>query len=157
MQKFKIVLIEPEIPQNTGNIMRLAAVTDIPLVLVGKLGFSLSEKQLRRAGMDYIKDINLTIIPTIDQYLNTNPNMKIITTKSDTMRYTDIDIRGNNINFDIVFGSESSGLPLYFYENYKDNLYRIPMKKSARSLNLSSAVAIVMYHLIGIDNFIDLY
>ncbi len=153
MKNLRIVLIEPDIPQNTGNIMRLAAVTSTSLLLVGKLGFSLSEKHLKRAGMDYINDVDLQIITTIDEYLEDNRSRYFLTTKC-TKLYTDIP---NDIEAcDIVFGSESEGLPQEFYSKYSDQLYTIPMKKGFRSLNLSSSVAIVTYHLLSRNGFIDI-
>ena len=153
MNKFRIVLIEPDIPQNTGNIMRLAAVTSTPLILVGKLGFSLSEKHLKRAGMDYINDVDLQIITTIDEYLEEGRNRCFLTTKCNKL-YTDIP---KNIEpFDIVFGSETDGLPQEFYDKFSDHLYTIPMKKNARSLNLASSVAVVTYHLLSRNGFIDI-
>ncbi len=153
MSKLRIVLIEPDIPQNTGNIMRLAAVTSVPLVLVGKLGFSLSEKHLKRAGMDYINDVDLQIITTIDEYLEDSRNRCFLTTKCSQI-YTSIP---KNIEpFDIVFGSETDGLPQEFYSKYTDHLYTIPMKKGARSLNLASSVAIVTYHLLSRNGFTDI-
>lgn len=153
MNKIRIVLIEPDIPQNTGNIMRLAAVTSTPLLLVGKLGFSLSEKHLKRAGMDYIDDVDLQIITTIDEYLEEDRHRCFLTTKC-TKLYTDIP---ENIEpFDIVFGSESEGLPHEFYSKYADQLYTIPMRKDARSLNLASSVAIVTYHLLSRNGFTDI-
>ena len=153
MNKFRIVLIEPDIPQNTGNIMRLAAVTSVPLVLVGKLGFSLSEKHLKRAGMDYINDVDLRIITTIDEYLKEGRNRCFLTTKCNKL-YTDIP---ENIEpYDLVFGSETEGLPQEFYSKFNDQLYTIPMKKDARSLNLASSVAIVTYHLLSRNGFVDI-
>ncbi len=153
---FRIVLIEPEIPQNTGNIGRLCASTGISLVLVGKLGFSLDDKYLKRSGMDYWQYVNIIRYLTIDEYLNNALPFAAISTKGSKI-YSDIYKNYNKYNdFDIVFGCESGGLPKFFYTDFIDNLYRIPMKKDIRSLNLSSAVAIVSYNLLENFNFLDL-
>ncbi len=147
---FRIVLIEPEIPQNTGNIARLTVACDIELVLVGKLGFSLDEKQVRRSGMDYWKYVKLTRYETVAEYIATNPNIYAISTKGVKL-YTDIfsDNEANNLgDFDLVFGAEGSGLPKFMYEDYADRLYRIPMLGGIRSLNLSTSVGVVAYNLL---------
>ncbi len=153
---FRIVLIEPEIPQNTGNIGRLCASTGIELVLVGKLGFSLDDKYLKRSGMDYWNHVKLSRFTTVDDYINSNFNFVAISTKGKKV-YSDIydDYKGIN-SFDIVFGCESSGLPKFMYDKFEDKLYRIPMKKDIRSLNLSSSVAVVSYNLLEKFSFIDL-
>lgn len=149
---FRIVLIEPEIPQNTGNIARLCAATGIELILVGKLGFSIDDKYVKRAAMDYWQYVNVTHIKTIDEYLDNLTNeICAISTKGHKL-YTDINIKENK-NIDIVFGSEGAGLPKFMYEKYSENLYRIPMKEGLRSLNLSSSVAVVAYHMLHKLNF----
>lgn len=144
---FRIVLIEPEIPQNTGNIARLCAATDIELVLVGKLGFSLDDKYLKRAGMDYWQVVKYSHILTLDEYFSNIGNFACISTKGEAA-YTEIPVSIDE-NIDILFGSEGSGLPKFVYEQYKDKLYRIPMKENLRSLNLSSSVAVISYHLLN--------
>lgn len=153
---FRIVLIEPEIPQNTGNIARLCAATGIDLILVGKLGFSIDDKYVKRAAMDYWQHVNVCHIKTIDEYINNVTNeICAISTKGNKI-YTDIDVSGNK-DIDIIFGSEGAGLPKFMYEKYSDNLYRIPMKEGLRSLNLSSSVAVVSYHMLHKLNFPNLY
>lgn len=152
---FRIVLLEPEIPQNTGNIARLCASTGIELILVGRLGFSIDDKHLKRAAMDYWEHVNITHIKTLDEYFEANNNFYAISTKGHK-NYTEITINPNN-KIDILFGSEGAGFPKFVYEKYKDRLYRIPMKTGFRSLNLSSSAAIVSYHLLHKLNFPDLF
>lgn len=152
---FRIVLLEPEIPQNTGNIARLCASTGIELILVGRLGFSIDDKYLKRAAMDYWERVNVTHIKTLDEYFEANNNFYAISTKGHK-NYTEITINSNN-KIDILFGSEGEGFPKFVYEKYKDRLYRIPMKTGFRSLNLSSSVAIVSYYLLHKLNFPDLF
>ena len=133
MTKINIVLYEPEIPQNTGNIARLCACTGASLYLVGKLGFSLSNKYTKRAGLDYWDSVDLHKIDTMDELLemNKNANFYYLTTKTRKL-YTDIEYKDGDF---IVFGPETSALT-------------IPMKEGQRSLNLSNSVAIVAYEAI---------
>lgn len=151
---FRIVLLEPEIPQNTGNIARLCSSTGVELVLVGRLGFSLNDKYLKRAAMDYWEDAHITHIKTLDEYFNQNNNFVAISTKGHN-NYTEIKLNTHS-KIDIIFGSEGVGLPEFIYKNHAEQLYRIPMKVGARSLNLSSAVAIVSYSLLNKLNFPNL-
>lgn len=140
--------MEPEIPQNTGNIGRLCAASGLGLVLVGSLGFSLDDKYLKRSGMDYWQSLHLTRFPMVEEYLSSATPFAAVSTKGGRP-YTEI--YGNYKDFpsfDIVFGCESSGLPGFMYEKYPDRLYRIPMLPGVRSLNLSSAVAAAVYSLL---------
>lgn len=152
---FRIVLLEPEIPQNTGNIARLCASTGIELVLVGRLGFSIDDKHLKRAAMDYWEHVSVTHIKTLEEYFEADNNFFAISTKGHK-NYTEININPND-KIDILFGSEGVGFPKLVYEKYVDRLYRIPMKTGFRSLNLSSSAAIVSYHLLHKLNFPDLF
>lgn len=148
-----IVLIEPEIPQNTGNIARLCAATGAPLILVGKLGFSLSDKYLKRAGMDYWEHVSWRHLDTVEQFFaqHDTAQMAFISTKGAKV-YTEIsaDIAANGY---LVFGRESTGLPPFVYEAYRSQLYRIPMREGIRSLNLSSSAALSLYHLLEKGGF----
>lgn len=145
---FKIVLLEPEIPQNTGNIGRLAVALGAELVLVGSLGFDLDEKKLRRAGMDYWSKLRLSLISLDEFYSSIDEHTAFISTKG-SIFYNKLD---NNIS-QIVFGNESSGFPKIIYDKYSDKLYRIPMIKGTRSINLATSVGIVSYHLAYINGF----
>lgn len=151
---FRIVLLEPEIPQNTGNIARLCASTGIELILAGRLGFSIDDKYLKRAAMDYWNYVKVTHIKTLDEYFAQNNTFYAISTKGKKL-YTEIDVKIEE-NIDIIFGSEGSGLPKFMYEKCSENLYRIPMGEDFRSLNLSSSVAIVAYSLLEKLNFPNL-
>lgn len=142
--KLNIVLYEPEIPQNTGNIARLCACCGASLYLVGKLGFSLSSKYTKRAGLDYWESVDLHKLDSMEQLYNEFPDgtFYYLTTKTDKL-YTDIDFKDGDF---IVFGPETRGLPDKFV---KDSHARtIPMKEGQRSLNLSNSVAIVAYEAI---------
>ena len=141
---FNIVLYEPEIPQNTGNIARLCACTGARLHLVGKIGFSLSSKYTKRAGLDYWDSVDIHRIPSMEELLdiNKNANFYYLTTKSKKL-YTDINFQAGDF---LVFGPETRGLPDKYTQN--ENAITIPMLKGQRSLNLSNSVAVVVYEAI---------
>ena len=144
MKKLNVVLYEPEIPQNTGNIARLCACTDSSLYLVGKLGFSLSDKYTKRAGMDYWENVDLHRVDSLEELMGNNPesNFYFLTTKTKRL-YTQVDFKEGDF---IVFGPESRGLPTEYVTD--KNAITIPMKEGQRSLNLSNSVAIVAYEVI---------
>ena len=141
MSKFNVVLYEPEIPQNTGNIARLCACTGASLYLVGKLGFSLTDKYTKRAGLDYWENVDLHKITSMQELFERFPDGRFyyLTTKS-KKKYTDIEFKDGDF---IVFGPESRGLPSEYVTS--ENALTIPMKEGQRSLNLSNSVAIVAY------------
>jgi len=139
-----IVLFEPEIPQNTGNIGRTCVLTGSKLHLIKPLGFEISDKQIKRTGLDYWKDLNLEVHENWDDFINKYGDSRIyaVTTKG-TRFFDEVTFQDNDF---LLFGRESSGLPDSVRERLKDTLIRIPMiKTSERSLNLSNAVAIVGY------------
>lgn len=139
-----IVLYEPEIPQNTGNIARLCACTGARLYLVGKLGFSLSSKYTKRAGLDYWDSVDLHKVNSMDELFKEFPDGKFyyLTTKT-TKKYTDVEFKDGDF---LVFGPESRGLPAEYVT--AETAITIPMKEGQRSLNLSNSVAIVAYEVI---------
>ena len=144
MPKLNIVLYEPEIPQNTGNIARLCACTGASFYLVGKLGFSLSSKYTKRAGLDYWDSVDLHKINSMEELFQLFPdsNFYYLTTKT-KRKYTDIEFKDGDF---IVFGPETRGLPQEYVT--KNTALTIPMKDGQRSLNLSNSVAIVAYEVI---------
>ena len=144
--KFNIVLFEPEIPQNTGNIVRLCACTGAKLFLVGKLGFSLSDKYLKRAGLDYWNSVEISKYDNLDLLLKDFPdsNFYYLTTKSKN-KYTDVKFKEGDF---FVFGPETRGIPENILFSNPEISLTIPMKDGQRSLNLSNSVAIVLYEAI---------
>ena len=144
MAKLNIVLYEPEIPQNTGNIARLCACIGADLYIIGKIGFSLSNKYTKRAGLDYWDSVNIYRIDSMEELLeaNKNANFYYLTTKSKRV-YTDIKYQTGDF---MVFGPETRGLPEKYVTS--DTAVTIPMKEGQRSLNLSNAVAITAYEVI---------
>tara|TARA_B100001989_G_scaffold63762_1_gene43015 strand:- start:219 stop:686 length:468 start_codon:yes stop_codon:yes gene_type:complete len=152
MNSFGIVLFNPEIPPNTGNIIRLCANTGCCLHLIEPMGFSLNEKSLRRAGMDYVKDVKISIHENIFDFLNKNLfGRYFIVTKYGKEDYTNIKYFKNDC---FIFGSESKGIPkniLNEFENSKK--ISIPMICGSRSLNLSNSVSIVIYEALRQNKF----
>ena len=144
MTHINIVLYEPEIPQNTGNIARLCACTGASLYLVGKLGFSLSDKYTKRAGLDYWDSVDLHKINSMEDLFKQFPDGKFyyLTTKT-TKKYSEVKFEDGDF---IVFGPESRGLPVEYVT--AETALTIPMKEGQRSLNLSNSVAIVAYEMI---------
>ncbi len=146
MKKFNVVLFEPEIPQNTGNIARLCACTGANLYLVGKLGFSLSSKYTKRAGLDYWDNVNVIKVESMDELYEKNVDAKFyyLTTKSKKSFY-EVDFKEGDF---LVFGPETRGLPENLLKDNENTCVTIPMKEGQRSLNLSNSVAIVLYEAI---------
>lgn len=146
-----IVLFEPEIPQNTGNIGRTCVATNTRLHLIEPLGFRLDEKSLRRAGMDYWKDLDVTTYIDFDDFMSKNPGAKIYmaTTKAPNV-YTDVKYEPDCY---IMFGKESAGIPEEILVHHKENSVRIPMVGDIRSLNLGNSVAVVLYEALRQNNF----
>ncbi|MBQ3583966.1 MAG: tRNA (cytidine(34)-2'-O)-methyltransferase [Lachnospiraceae bacterium] len=146
-----IVLFEPEIPQNTGNIGRTCVATGTRLHLIGPMGFKIDEKAVKRAGMDYWKDLDVVEYDGYEDFLAKNPNAKIYyaTTKA-KHRYTDVTYEEDCY---IMFGKESAGIPEEILIENPENCMRIPMNSDIRSLNLSNSVAIVLYEALRQQDF----
>lgn len=146
-----IVLIEPEIPQNAGNIIRTCAVTNCKLYMVKPLGFSLDDKHYKRAGLDYFDKSNITILDSFAQVEEVFKGMPMYfaTTKA-KKRYTDVNYDGDCV---ICFGKESYGIREDILAKYYDSCVRIPMAPKLRSLNLSNSVAIIIYEALRQNDF----
>lgn len=146
-----IILHEPEIPANTGNIGRTCVATGTKLHLIRPLGFSLDEKALRRAGLDYWKDLDLAVYDSFEDFCKKNPGAKIYmaTTKARHC-YSDVSFGPNDF---IMFGKESAGIPEEILLDYEETTIRIPMIGDIRSLNLSNSVAIILYEALRQQNF----
>ena len=144
MAKINVALYEPEIPQNTGNIARLCACCGADLYLIGKLGFALTDKYTKRAGLDYWDSVNINKVNSIEELKEQFPNSDFyyLTTKSKKL-YTDIKYKEGDF---VVFGPESRGLPQEYVT--QETAVTIPMKDGQRSLNLSNSVAITVYEVI---------
>lgn len=149
-----IVLLEPEIPSNTGNIGRTCVATGSRLHLIEPLGFEITDKALKRAGLDYWPKLDVTVYHDYDDFIAKNPGAKIYmaTTKS-KQRYTDISYEDDCY---IMFGKETAGIPEELLLENKENCVRIPMMEHERSLNLSNSVAIVCYEALRQQDFLGL-
>ena len=146
-----IVLFEPEIPANTGNIGRTCVATGTRLHLIEPLGFRLNEKSIKRAGMDYWEHLDVTRYINFEDFLEKNPDAKIYmaTTKGQHV-YTEVNYEPDCY---IMFGKESAGIPEEILVKHPDNCIRIPMLSEIRSLNLSNSVAVVLYEALRQNQF----
>lgn len=146
-----IVLLEPEIPANTGNIGRTCVATGTRLHLIEPLGFSINEKQLKRAGMDYWDKLDVSTYINYEDFLSKNPDARIFyaTTKA---RKTHADVHFTDGDY-IMFGKESAGIPEEILVQHPENCIRIPMLDDIRSLNLSNSAAIVLYEALRQTDF----
>ena len=151
---FHIVLLEPEIPANTGNIGRSCVATGSSLHLIRPLGFSLDEKHLRRAGLDYWKDLDCTVYDDFADFCQKNPGARLffLTTKA-RRAYTEAAFAPDDY---LVFGKESAGIPEEILVAHEEQCLRIPMVADNRSLNLSNAAAIVLYEALRQQDFFGL-
>lgn len=154
MYNLNIVLVEPQIPQNTGNISRTCAVTGAKLHLVKPLGFEVSDKQLKRAGLDYWDKLDITYYDGLDDFFSKNPNGNFFyfTTKGRTV-HSDMSFPDNAY---LVFGREDKGLPEKLLLDNPEKCLRIPMRNELRSLNLSNSVAIAVYEVLRQWDYPDL-
>lgn len=138
----KIILYQPQIPQNTGNIVRTCAVTGTDLILVRPLGFGTDDRRLKRAGLDYWEGVNVSFLDDLEAYLEvqTSP-FYFFSSKAETL-YTSVEY---SPDVQLVFGSETSGLPEKFFRRWPDRFVTLPMKPGVRCLNLATSVGISLY------------
>lgn len=146
-----VVLFEPEMPANTGNIGRTCVATDTKLHLIEPLGFFISEKAVKRAGLDYWDKLDVTVYSDYQEFLDKNPGAKVYmaTTKAQKV-YTDVAYEPDCF---IMFGKESAGIPEEILVDHRDTCVRIPMWGDIRSLNLSNSVSIVLYEALRQNGF----
>lgn len=146
-----VVLHQPEMPANTGNIGRTCAATGTRLHLICPLGFRLDEKSLKRAGLDYWNELDVTLYDNFEDFLSKNPGAKVYmaTTKAEKV-YTQVEYEPDCF---LMFGKESAGIPEEILVKYPETAVRIPMNEEIRSLNLSNSVAIVLYEALRQQGF----
>ncbi len=151
MKPINIVLHEPEIPQNTGNIARTCAATGAALHLIRPLGFTIDDKKLKRAGLDYWHHLDITYYDGLEDFYKKNPDAKVyyFTTKAPHV-YTEITYPSPVF---IMFGKETKGLPEELLLKNPDTCVRLPMREGLRSLNLSNTVAVAVYEILRQSNF----
>lgn len=149
-----IVLFEPEIPANTGNIGRTCAATGTKLHLIEPLGFKINEKEVRRAGLDYWNDLDVKVYVNYEDFLKKNPGATIYMASTKAIKvYSEVAYDSDCF---IMFGKESAGIPEDILLDNEENAIRIPMNESIRSLNLSNSVAIVLYEALRQREFKDM-
>ena len=151
-----IVLYEPEIPQNTGNIMRTCAGTNTKLHLIKPLGFSLDEKSIKRSGVNYIENCHYQVYENYDDFLSKNKGEFYFLTRYGKKPHTSFDYSDNTKNIYLIFGKESTGIPKEILKNHLDKCMRIPMNSNIRSLNLSNCVAIMLYEVLRQQDYNEL-
>ncbi len=152
-----IVLFEPEIPQNTGNIMRTCIAVNAKLHLIKPLGFSLEEKQLKRSGVNYIKECDLTIYENIEEFFSQNKGEFYFLTRYGHQPHSNFNYANQNKNYYFFFGKESTGIPKNILKNHLNKCIRLPMSNKVSSLNLSNTVAVIVYEVLRQQNYSDLF
>ena len=149
----KIVLFQPEIPQNAGNIVRTCKATGSSLLLVRPLGFSTSSRHLKRAGLDYWDGVDVSETDDLNALLDKENRPFFFFSSKASKSYTEAPFTEDSL---LIFGSETRGLPPLYFEKWEDRFYTIPMKKEARCLNLSNSCAIVLYEALRQNQFLSL-
>jgi tRNA (cytidine/uridine-2'-O-)-methyltransferase len=149
-----VVLYQPEIPSNTGNIARTCAATDTNLHLIRPLGFSTDDKMLKRAGLDYWEHVHITYYDSLDEFFEKNEGGEFFfITKFGEKPFSDFDYSNAEKDYYFIFGRETTGLPVEVREKNKDRALRIPMTDNVRSLNLSNTAAILIYEALRQQNY----
>ena len=148
-----VVLFEPEIPQNTGNIMRTCAGTGVMLHLIEPLGFKLDDAHIKRSGVNYIEHCNYKVYSNFDEFMSENDGEFYFFTRYGHKPHTSFDFSDVNSNIYLVFGKESTGIPKEILKNDLDHCMRIPMTDKVRALNLSNCVAIMVYEVLRQRNY----
>lgn len=151
-----VVLFEPEIPGNTGNIMRTCVATNTKLHLIKPLGFSLDEKYIKRSGVNYIDNCEYIVYENIDEFFEKNKGIYYFLTRYGKKPHTSFDYSNKDDNIYFIFGKESTGIPPKILKPYLDKCMRMPMTDKVRALNLSNTVAIMVYEALRQQNYRDL-
>ena len=148
-----VVLFEPEIPGNTGNIMRTCVATNTTLHSIKPLGFSLEEKYIKRSGVNYIDKCKYFVYENIDEFFDKNKGEYFFFTRYGHIPHTSVNFKDIKENIYLIFGKESTGIPKEVLKNHLDRCYRIPMSVNVRALNLSNSVAIGIYEVLRQKNY----
>ena len=151
-----IVLFEPEIPENTGNIMRTCAATGAKLHLIRPLGFRLDESSIKRSGVNYIDKVSYTLYDDYEDFCSKNDGEFYFMTRYGKKPHSDFDFSDKSKNIYLIFGKESTGIPKEILRTKLDRCIRIPSTDNVRSLNLSNCVAIVTYEVLRQQDYLDL-
>lgn len=151
-----IVLYEPLIPQNTGNIMRTCVATGAKLHLIEPLGFQINDKTIRRSGVNYIDKLDYEIYENFEDFQNKNKGKYFFFTRYGKKPHTNFNFSNKNDNIYLIFGKETTGIPKEILRNHLENCIRIPTTKNVRALNLSNCVAIAVYEVLRQQDYNDL-
>ena len=151
-----IVLYEPEIPGNTGNIMRTCVATNTKLHLIEPLGFKINDKTIKRSGVNYIDKLDYTIYNDFEEFINNNEGEYYFFTRYGKKPHTEFDFSDKSKNIYLIFGKESTGIPKEILKNHLDRCIRIPTTSNVRALNLSNCAAIAVYEVLRQQNYNDL-
>lgn len=148
-----VVLYEPEIPQNTGNIMRTCAGTNVHLHLIEPLGFKLDEKSVKRCGVNYLEHCKYSVYKNFEEFKKQNEGIYYFFTRYGNKPHSSFDFSNSLENVYLIFGKESTGIPKEILKDNLDNCMRIPMNENIRALNLSNSVAIAIYEVLRQRNY----
>ena len=151
-----IVLFEPEIPQNTGNIMRTCVATNSKLHLIKPMGFKLDDSHMKRSAVNYLENLNYEVYENWEDFKNNNNGTYYYLTRYGKKPHTSFDYSNTNENIYLIFGKESTGIPVEILKKDLDHCMRIPMTDKVRALNVSNSVAIMVYEVLRQQNFNDL-
>lgn len=151
-----IVLYEPEIPGNTGNIMRTCVATNAKLHLIEPLGFKLDSASIKRSGVNYIDKVDYTVYKNFEEFEKNNKGEYYFLTRYGKKPHSSFDYSDTNKNIYLIFGKESTGIPKEILRKHLDRCLRIPTSANVRSLNLSNCVALVLYEVLRQQNYLDL-
>jgi len=152
-----IVLYHPEIPQNTGNIMRTCAATNMKLHLIEPLGFSLDKKNVRRSAANYLEHVEYTVYKDYEEFASKNKGTYYFMTRYGQKAPDQMDFKNDDNDIYIIFGAESTGIPKEILRGHLDTCLRLPMTEKVRSLNLSNTVAILAYEVLRQQGYGDLF
>jgi len=146
----KVILYQPQIPQNTGNIVRTCAVTGCSLTLVRPLGFSVTDRWLKRAGLDYWEGVEVSFIDDLEKYLEETQNQFYFFSSKAKRHYSEVSYTSSDM---LIFGSETEGLPAAFHKKWPERYVKLPMIPDVRCLNLATSVGIGVYEAWRQQNF----
>lgn len=152
-----IVLYEPEIPENTGNIMRTCAATGAKLHLIRPLGFALNTGVINRSAVNYIDKVDYTLYDDFNDFVDKNSGEYYFFTRYGKKAHSDVDFSDKSKNVYLIFGKESTGIPKEILRKYLDRCIRIPSSDNVRCLNVSNSVAIAVYEVLRQQDYLDLY
>ena len=151
-----IVLYEPEIPMNTGNIMRTCAATNVKLHLIRPLGFAMTDSVIKRSGVNYIDKVDYTLYDDFDDFVSRNNGSFYFFTRYGKKAHTEFDFSNKDKNIYLIFGKESTGIPKEILRNHLDTCIRIPCSDNVRCLNVSNSVAIAIYEVMRQQDYPNL-